>query len=220
MKRHLFAAAILLTLPLAAEERVKHEFSSATPAGAVRRIVVEIPSGSVTVKAVPGLDRIAVSGTASRDFDGPKEKIWAQKVVNDSSVEIYTSGSEAIVRRRFVGEADTFRSRFTAFDTQLEVPAGVAVDVQTRYGELSFTGEFGQLDADLRAGEITFVAPRASVKELNASCRAGEVTTNLGDEIVEKEGLFPGRTHFYNAAGRGRINLHTTTGEINVTLTK
>lgn len=221
MKRFAFALALVFALPaFAAEERVKHEFSSDAPVGTVRRVVVEIPSGNLTVRAVAGLDRLAVSGVASRDFDGPKEKAWAQKVVNDSTVEIYTSGSEAIVRRRFVGEADTFRSRFTDFETVLQVPAGMIVDIRTRYGNVTLDGPFAQVDADLRGGEINFTAPRSSVKELNASCRAGEVTTNFGDEIIQKEGLFPGRTHFYNAAGQGRVNLHVTGGKINVTLTK
>jgi len=73
---------------------------------------------------------------------------------------------------------------------------------------------------DMRAGEVNLRVPRAKVRELNASCRVGEVRTNLGTEVVTREGLFPGRTHFFNAAGKAHVNAHVTAGEVDVTLTQ
>jgi hypothetical protein len=59
------------------------------------------------------------------------------------------------------------------------------------------------------------------VKELTASCRIGEVHTHLGDRTIDREGVFPGTTHFVNPnGGRSVMNLHTTVGEVHVTLTQ
>jgi hypothetical protein len=71
----------------------------------------------------------------------------------------------------------------------------------------------------MRAGEIDLRVPRATVRELNASCRIGEVRTNTGTELVTREGVFPGRTKFVNKAGKSRVNVHVTAGEVDVTLT-
>jgi hypothetical protein len=55
---------------------------------------------------------------------------------------------------------------------------------------------------------------------MNASVRVGEVHTDTGELHEDHEGLFPGRTRFYNSTGRSTVNVHTTFGEVHVTLTK
>ena len=85
---------------------------------------------------------------------------------------------------------------------------------------MTLEGDFGNVNADLRAGEIHLRTPRASVHELNASVRVGEVHTDFGEDREDHEGILPGTTHFINANGRSRINVHTTFGELHVTLTK
>jgi hypothetical protein len=215
----LLAAALLLATTALADD-VEHSFQSSVPRGQVQRVVIDIPFGEFTVRNGPAT-HIVVAGVASRDYDGQRERIWAQKVVNDTSVEIYVNGAEAIVRRKFGREAQSWRAKkFTGLDVKLELPAGLDVKFETKAGEIDVTGRFGDIDIDLGAGEIDVRVPRATVRELNASCRIGEVRTNLGTEIVTREGIFPGRTHFYNAAGRSHVNVHTTVGEVAVTLTK
>jgi hypothetical protein len=61
--------------------------------------------------------------------------------------------------------------------------------------------------------------PRANVRRLEASCRVGEVRTHIGDDVVTREGIFPGKTKYFNAAGKNAINVHVTAGEVDVTLT-
>jgi hypothetical protein len=186
----------------------------------VQRVLIDIPFGSFTIRnGTPG--HIAVSGVASRDYDGNRERIWAQKVVNDTSVEVYVNGPEAVVRRKFGRNAGSWRAqKFTGIDLRLDLPPGVDIEFDTSAGEVDLDGDFGDVSIDLRAGEIDVRIPRAKVRELNASCRIGEVRTNLGTEIVTREGIFPGRTHFFNAAGRAHVNVHVTAGEVDVTLTQ
>lgn len=221
MRRSLFAAAtlLLLTAPSEAAERVvRHSFRSSTPAAGVRSLLVEIPAGEIRIVNGPSSE-IRIAGTARRDFDAWDNPEAQQRIVDAVDVEAYVNGRDAIVRRRFGPAARSWRSqKFTGIELTLEVPPGISVAFDTSFGEVRMNGTFGDIDVRLRAGEVYIRTPRSDVRELNASCRVGEVYTNLGHEIVTREGLLPGRTHFENPAGRTRINAHVTAGEIHVDL--
>lgn len=215
----LFAASVILATTAAARD-AEHAFQTSVPRGAIQRVTIDVPFGAFAVRnGAPG--QIALSGIASRDYDGQREKAWAQKVVNDTSLEIHVSGPEAVVRRTFGANAQSWRARkFTGYDVRIEVPPGLDVVFETSAGEIDMAGDFGDIDIDLRAGEIDVRIPKARVRELNASCRVGEVRTHLGGEIVTREGILPGRTHYFNPAGSSRVKVHVTAGEVDVTLTQ
>ena len=213
----LFATLFLAASAFAAD--VEHAFQSAVPRGGVQRVIIDISTGSFTVRN-GSADRLTLSGIASRDYDTTKERAWAQKVVNDTSVEFYVNGPEAIVRRKFGRNADSWRAqKFTGLDLRLDLPPGVDVVFETTAGEVDMIGDFGDIDIDMTAGEIDVKVPRARVREVNASALVGEVRTNLGKEIVTREGVLPGRTKYFNAAGKTHVNVHVTAGEVDVTLT-
>ncbi|HEX8616698.1 MAG TPA: hypothetical protein VF911_03835 [Thermoanaerobaculia bacterium] len=219
MRKLLFAASLLLASAASAAD-VEHSFQRAIDRGAVQRIFIDIPTASFTIRN-GSANQLALSAIVSRDFDGADEKAWAQKVVNDTTVEFYVNGKDAVIRRKFGPNAQSWRAqKFSGLDLRLDLPPGVDVQFDTTAGEIDMTGNFGNIDIDLRAGEIDLRMPRAMVRELNASCRIGEVRTNVGTELITKEGLFPGTTRFVNPAGRSRVNVHVTAGEIDVTLTQ
>lgn len=219
MNRFLLAAALLVTSAASAKD-VEHSFQSAVPRGAVQRVVIAIPAGNFTIRnGAP--NQLAVAGIASRDFDSAKERAWAQKVVNDTSVELVVNGAEAIVRRKFGPNAQAWRAqKFTGLDLRIDLPPGMDVDFDTTAGEIEMNGDFGDVDIDLRAGEVDIRMPRSRVRELNASCRIGEVRTHLGNQLVTREGVLPGKTHFFNAQGTAHVNVHVTAGEVDVMLTQ
>lgn len=220
MRHSLALAASLFVASAAFASDVEHAFQASVPRGKVQRVVIDIPFGAFTIRN-GSADRIALSGIASRDYDSAKEKKWAQDVVNDTSVEIYVNGAEAVVRRKFGKNADSWRARkFTGLDLRVELPAGVDIEFETSAGEVDVAGNFGDIDIELSAGEVDLRVPKKGVKELNASCRIGEVKAHLGNEIVTREGIFPGRTKYFNAAGHSRINVHVTAGEVDVVLTQ
>ncbi len=217
----LLAAGALLALPAFADEEVTHPFSASISRGDTKRVIVDIPAGEVILHN-GATDRISISGEVRREFDGYRERDKEQRIANDIGAEIFTSGNEALIRRSYGANAKSWsaRSWHTNYRITVEVPRGMDVDIETRYGELTLEGEFGNLNADLRAGEIHMRVPRASVHELNASVRVGEVHTDFGVDREDHEGIFPGSTHFINAGGHSRINVHTTVGELHVTLTR
>ncbi|HUP50264.1 MAG TPA: hypothetical protein VNA04_15920 [Thermoanaerobaculia bacterium] len=218
MRAAIAVALFLSTASAMAEERVLNRFESSAAGPAVRRVVVDLPSAELIIRNGPP-GRLALTGVVTREPDGLRSRDKQQRIVNDTSVEIYLRGEEAIVRRHFGPQAQGWRAQsFSDYKVSLELPPGVNLDVKTRTGDVSIEGAFGDVDVDLRAGEVDVRLPRADVRELRASCRIGEVRTNIGNEIVEREGLFPGRTRYLNPEGRYFVNVHATVGEVRVEL--
>lgn len=213
----LFAAAFTAR----ADRHVSHHFETSVPLRGIKRVVIEIPAGEIHLRNGKSNDIVA-SGAIRREYDDDDDREEMQQSIDDIGVEIYTNGKEAIVRRHFGTHSHGWRvTKTTNVDLDLSVPAGVDVAFETKAGEIEIEGTFGNIDTDLRAGEIRVRTPRANVKELNASTRIGEVHASLGDRTIEREGVFPGTTHFVNPdGGRSVLNLHTTVGEVHVTLTK
>ncbi|MEA2463702.1 MAG: hypothetical protein QOJ98_1449 [Acidobacteriota bacterium] len=223
MRNLILGASLLLTTIVSASATaadVEHSFQRVVNRGSVKRILIDIPAGSFTIRN-GSATQLALAGIVSRDFDGAKERAWAQKVVNDTTVEFYVNGADAVVRRKFGPNAQSWRAqKFSGVDLRLDLPPGVSVEFETTAGEVDMAGNFGDIDIDMRAGEVDLRIPRATVRELSASCRVGEVRTNLGTELVTREGLFPGATKFKNASGKSHVNVHVTAGEVDVTLTQ
>jgi hypothetical protein len=216
--RTLAIAASLVALTVSAEERVTSRFQSEVPRGSLRRVVVDIPAGDITIRN-GSADRLVVSGTVSREPDSDRSRKKEQRIVNHTAVEIVVRNDEAVVQRKFGPDANTWRAKaFSDYDVTLEVPPGLNLDIKTEAGEVRVDGSFGDIEIDMTAGEVDLRLPRKDVRELRASCRAGEVRTNIGNEIIEKEGLFPGRTRYINPDGRSFVNVHVTFGEVDVML--
>jgi hypothetical protein len=220
--RFALAAALMLTaVGSAADQEVTHTFSSSVPRAGIRRVIVDIPAGEVKIRNGQA-GAITLSGQIRRRYDGWREQEKQQRIADDVSAEIYVNGDEAVIRRHYGSNAHSWsaRSFHSGFDVRVEVPPGVDVVVETKYGEVDLDGTFGNVECDLRAGEIHVRTPRANIRDLSASVRVGEVHANLGDHSIEKEGLFPGSMTWVNAAGKADLRVHTTFGEVHVTLTQ
>ena len=219
MRTALITAAALLAAGAAlADEYVTHTFSTSAARGSVRRIVVDVPAGDVKLRNGAN-DRISVTGSVRRDYDGDREK--QQRVVDDISVEIYSSPTEAVVRRKLGPRAQSWNARNNSdYRVTIEVPAGLDVAIETKYGDVDIDGHFGAVTCDLRAGEIHAELPRDAVHDLTASVRVGEVHASTGDRRIDNEGVFPRAAKWTNPdGGRGSsVNLHTTAGEVHVSL--
>ena len=215
------AALTLAAAGAAADQEVTHSFSSSVPRGHIRRLIVDIPAGDVKIRNGDART-IALSGDVRRSYDGWREHAKEQRIAEDISAEIYVNGDEAVVRRRYGAHAQSWsaQSFHSGFEVRLDVPTGVDVLLETKYGDVDLDGTFGNVECDLRAGEIRVRTPRANVRDLSASVRIGEVHANLGDQSVDKEGLFPGSMTWINADGKADLHVHTTFGEVHVTLTR
>lgn len=216
----LMVATLLVTGAALANEEVTHAFATTASRAHVRRVVIDIPAGEFRIRN-GAADRIAVSGTSIRHFEGHSRRAKEQQIANDVSAEIVINGDQAIVRRHFGPAAQSWsaKSHHSAVEVTVELPPGLDVEFSTRYGSVDIDGAFGSIDTDLRAGEVHVRTPRANVRDLTASVSVGEVHTYFGDRYIENEGLFPHSAHFHNDGGRSSVNVHTTFGEVHVTLT-
>jgi hypothetical protein len=217
----LIVASLLVAGAALANEEVTHSFATTASRAHVRRVVIDIPAGEFRIRN-GAADRIAVNGTSKRHFEGYNHRTKEQQIVDDISVEIAIKGDEAIVRRHFGPNAQSWsaKSYHSAVEATVELPPGLDVEMSTRYGSVDIDGAFGSIDTDLRAGEVHVRTPRANVRDLTASVSIGEVHTYFGDRYIENEGLLPRTAHFHNAGGRSDVNVHTTFGEVHVTLTQ
>jgi hypothetical protein len=213
-------AAGAIATAAAADQEVTHPFQSSTPLRGVRRVVLDIQAGEFHIRN-GAANALAIRGEVRRTFEGWTRRERNQRIVDDILPEVVINGDHAVIRRRFGSNADGWSARNkSTFEMTIDVPSGADVEVQTRFGEVHFDGAFGNVSVDLNAGEIHMTTPRANVRELAASCRVGEVHTNTGDEIIDREGLFPRTTRFTNPkGGKGDVRLHVTAGEVHVKLT-
>src|SRR4051794_40692432 len=141
MGKTIAAAALLLAATSAyANREVTHKFESSVPAAGIRRVVIEIPAGEVTVRN-GGANAVRVSGRIDRDYDGWRRADENQKIVDDISAEVHVSNEEAVVRRRFGPNAHGWRGTHSnEFHVTVEVPAGVSLEFETSYGEVNIEG--------------------------------------------------------------------------------
>jgi hypothetical protein len=221
MRTTFIAAALLLAASTAlANHEVEHTFQQGIPATGIRRVVIDIPAGDLTVRN-GARESLVIIGKVKREYDGYDRKEKNQKIVDDVTAGFYVNNEEAVVRRHFGPNAQGWRAEhFTDFHLTIEVPPGTSLVFETKYGDVNIDGTFGDVIVDLRAGDLNVSTPRANVRQLTASCRVGDVTTNLGHEIIERSGIFPGATRWEKADGNSRLNLHVTAGDIDVKLTR
>jgi len=216
----LTAAALLVAGAAFANEEVTHSFATTAARGHVRRVVIDIPTGEVRIRN-GAADRIAVHGTSLRHFEGYRRREREQQIADDISAEVVVHGDEAVVRRHFGPNAQSWsaKSHHSAVEITVEIPPGLDVEMSTRYGSVDIDGAFGNIDTDLRAGEVHVRTPRANVRDLTASVSIGEVHTYFGSHYIENEGVFPHSARFHNESGKADLNIHSTFGEVHVTLT-
>jgi hypothetical protein len=216
----LATATLLVAGAALANEEVTHSFATSTARGHVHRVVIDIPAGEVRIRNGAS-DRIAVHGNSTRHFEGYRRRAREQQIADDISAEVVISGDEAIVRRHFGPNAQSWsaKSYHSSVEITVELPPGIDVEMSTRYGSVDIDGAFGDIDTDLRAGEVHVRTPRSNVRDLTASVSIGEVHTYFGDHYIENEGVFPHSARFHNGSGRSDVNVHSTFGEVHVTLT-
>ena len=214
------AVVVLLVAPAAfADREVRHDFRVASAAAGIQKVIVEIPISEMKVTTSTAKE-IVVSGYVTREYDRLSEMAGAERIAKNSGMEIDIRGSRAIIRRKFAADLPRrAKNSDTEFHLNVTLPDGVDLEIRQRIGELELEGAFGNIDIDMSIGEVTIHVPKKNIKELSARTTIGEVRTNVGDRIISREGIFAGRTHFYNDGGRSTLNVRLTIGEIDIALT-
>jgi len=145
----------------------------------------------------------------------------AQKIADAMAMGIDLHGSRATIGPRYGREARSRRARHGAdYEFTVTVPPGTHVEVRQRAGSVDADGSFGDVDVAMHAGEAKVVVPRASVASVDASTRIGEIEADVGDRVVNNEGVFPRAFVWENPDGEYKVRLRVTVGEITIRLTR
>src|SRR5262249_6385739 len=127
--RRALLLSVLIAVPALADDEVTHAFSSSISRSGIRRVIVDIAAGEVALRNGSG-DRISISGRVIREYDGYREREKQQRIVDDVSAEIFTNADEALIRRNYGKNAQSWSAQnwHTHFRITVEVPRGMDVD--------------------------------------------------------------------------------------------
>jgi hypothetical protein len=221
MKRILIAAlfGLVWSGALLADSEVVKEFRQTATATGIRQVRVEIPIAEIEIRNGPA-SAVELTGTIRQRYANRDEKKWATDIVDSTRVVLEVRGDVVFIRRETGPEAKGWRAKKSpsTIRASISIPAGTALDIEQSIGELDIDGSFGDIDLSLRIGEVSIRVPKRDVRTLSAAARIGEVTTNLGDRIIRKEGLFAGETYYENETGRGDLRARVQIGEIEINL--
>lgn len=213
----LFAAAVSAAEPQRAVRNI--DFTASIP-GALR-LQMDMPADQLVIEnGPPGV--IEVSGTVERAWRRAKDRARAEEIVADAGVRVQMKGSRAVISRNFGPKAKgrSAQGSKTEFRLKLRVPPGMNIQIDQTSGDITVAGIFGDIDVRLNAGEVKVKVPKRSVRELLADVKVGELTTNLGDRIVQKEGIMAGKMHFFNEGTGGVVKVGVLAGDVQIDLTR
>ncbi len=215
-------AGVMLFGPgVSASEPETTEISHRYESGTVRRVEIELPPGTSLIVRTAREPVISIEGTAKVNFEGSPSRLKRKAILEGLDVEgiIESSNRLRIVDTR-EGKARSGWARrlLTEYAVTITVPEWTNVEVQQRDGSVTLDGDFGDVIADLRAGQLSAKLPKARVKDLSARTRAGEVRADFGRVTEERQGLFPGEATYANPSGQTTVSLTVTFGEIDVKL--
>src|SRR5260370_27117144 len=90
--RHILAAAalVLAASSALANHEVEHTFQQGIPADGIRRVVIDIPAGDITVRN-GSRSSLVIIGKTKRGYDGTDRKETNQKIVDHVTPGFYVS---------------------------------------------------------------------------------------------------------------------------------
>src|SRR5260370_38189650 len=93
----LAVAALLVAGTALANEEVCHSFTASAARGHVQRVVIDMPAGEFRIRN-GAADRISVSGTSTRHFEGFRRRAKGQRIPDDISAGAGVTGDQTLVR--------------------------------------------------------------------------------------------------------------------------
>jgi hypothetical protein len=210
---------LLLALPVAAGEGIRHDVSAAIESGSVTRVVVEIPYAHLTIQNGDPAT-IDAYGYVERSWRTTKQRDAARAIVDDSNVRIDVEGATAYVRRNLGANAQsrTAMGSKSTYVIVVRVPAETNIVVDQKKGSFTSKGRFGNVDVELSTGDVAIEVPKKHVGELIARTRWGLLEVHLGDRIIENAGFMPRKAHYFYEGGHNVLTATVTRGDISIKL--
>jgi len=205
----ILAAALLWTIPAAADETVR-TFSKQLPTTGIEKVDLDFPVGEIAVDAgdSPGL-QLDVRLECHRDSDSCREA--AQKVRLVYSTDDGKLHVEIKSWPKLSGHG-------LEAHVHVRVPRDLPLDADLGVGEMRLAGFTGDVKANVGVGELILTLPASAVSSVHADTGIGEANLRAGGHHYESAGLFTKELRWSKGTGTSKISADCGVGEINVRL--
>ncbi|GAB2943395.1 hypothetical protein GCM10027048_05040 [Hymenobacter coalescens] len=186
----LFVCGALLLLPAANAQKI---IEKSAPVGAGQRVVLELPQAtSIKIRGGSG-QQLRVRAAVTINQNKLNDALLMTLNTDGSQITLKSAFDEALLRTGQPGDCpagkdhtswtsgDNGRDGYRVcsnVDVEIEVPAGVALRVNTISGNIEATGLTGQLEAKSISGYVDVTWPPAQGAEVAFKTITGEVYTD------------------------------------------
>lgn len=198
------AASSAVTLPAAQQRECRHEAirSVTLAATAQDRLDLIARAGSLRVIGRAGLSEVRVRGRACASSEDLLEQLQIETERSGNAVRVEAAEVES--------SGFSLGNRYHYLDLEIEVPAGMAADIQDGSGEI-WLEDLGSVDLTDGSGEL-------QVRDLT-----GDLSINDGSGQVEVHGV-AGDVNVEDGSGEilvegvgGSVTVHDGSGQIEIT---
>jgi hypothetical protein len=214
------ALAATLSSPLLAQSAATRQIEKSVDGRDIARVIIEVPIADIEIRS-SRTEQVLLNGVVSREFNSVRQKLESQRIVDQTDIELLVRGRSVIIQPKLGPDARSRLARRNTTKMKLEItlPAHLDLQVQHSNGSVRLNGAFNNVEIASKKGAVHILMPKTAVREMIASTRLGEVTTNVGNRVVTREGFLPGSTHYLNEAGRGLLKVSMNIGDVNIELT-
>jgi len=191
------------------EGRVVRSLTRDIPATGARSVRLELAPGSLSIVASPdGQVHVKLELVCNGDDDCDEDA---------SDVRLVTELETRQLRLSVEG--------FSGINThglhmrgQVQVPRDRAVEIELAAGELKIEGLEGDVDVDMKAGELSVRMPQRSVRSVQLRGMIGESRLVVDGHSYEHDGIFGHRVRWSEGTGAARVTTNVMVGETHVRL--
>lgn len=204
------AALLAATAAAGAEAPARRVEQSFLP-GTAGTVHVDIAIGEIAVKGHDSGERIEVAlelYCSGEDVARCTQRAENVRLVAKTDGNRFTIKTKGTSLRRIRG----IQARMA-----LEVPAGLALDVNNRVGAVTVGGMRGDVEVDAPAGDVEIGYPQERIALVNLKTAVGKVRLKLRDGSEIKGSGFP-RSVRWTSGGSATLNVDVGTGDIIVDL--
>ena len=205
-----FAAALLIALPVAADEVVRTLDRQVSAADA-SRIHLDFPVGQLKVEAGSGRE---VEVHVELECDSPRKTRCIEAA---TKVEIAVSSGKQLKVELKGWPRSSNRGSLEANFT-VTVPRDLPLEADLGVGEMTISGIEADLNANLGVGDVTVVMAESAVAEVHVDTGVGEANLLAGGRSIEGSGFVGKELDWTKGSGKAEVEIDCGVGEARVRL--
>jgi hypothetical protein len=204
-----FAAALLMALPVAADEVVRtleHQVSAADAS----RIHLDFPVGDLRVEAGSGRE---VEVHVELECDSPRKTRCVEAA---KKVEIaVSSGNKLTIELKGWPKSG---DRGMEGNFRVTVPRDLPLNAELGVGAMTIKGLEADLNANLGVGDIMVVMPESAVAEVHVDTGVGDANLLAGGRSIDGSGFVGKELDWTKGSGKAEVEIDCGVGEARIRL--